>query len=258
MLFDYMFLQWAEIIGALSTLILVYLYWKIKRTQSLQTQIQERQTKIMERQNRLMAASHKPDIRIDFDKTRVTNNKVIISITNLGNDSARNLQIRCDSRCIPDSPEHITLGSSSNRLRRSHKSRNQSMSEVHSEETIEPDDTILAGEQGIKFNSTVSLPLSSKEEKTMHTSLFDQGITELVESGVEEISIHLFLEFEDIAGEHDEKEIYTIGCRSKIEEGMSLQDVVDCGNQSATAGTVTVKPQTRTQRIQSWLDQLLP
>jgi len=257
MFLDYTLLEWAEIIAALSTLFLIYLYWKIAGIQRLQAQIQEQQTEIMEHQNRLMAASHRPDVRVE-DKTRVTNNEVTISLTNLGNNSARNLQIRCDAHCISDSLEGISLGSSTNPLRRAHESERPSMDEVHSKETPEPDDTILAGEQNIEFHSTISLALSSKEEETIHTIPFERGISELARSGVEEIGIHLFLEFEDIVGEQDEKQIHTLGRHSEIEEGMSLGDIVEHGNQSATAGTITVEPRTRTQRIRSWLERLSP
>lgn len=259
MFLGYTLLGWAKIVSALSTLFLIYLYWKMAEIQRSQTQIQEHQTDIMERQSQLMAASYKPDIRVDSDKTRVTTNEVTIPVTNLGNDSAKNLQIRCDAHLNSSTSKGITLESSTNPLRRVSKSEGQSVSEVRNEKQPEPDDTILEGEQGIEFRSAISLALSSRDEGGIETIPFERGVSQLVDMGVDEIGIHLFLEFEDVVGQQDEKQIYTLGRHAEIETGMTLEDIMVQGNQSATAGTLTIKgPPTRIQQIRSWIRQLPP
>lgn len=259
MLLDYTLLEWAEIFSALSavaSLILVILYRRMAKIGERQAELQEQQTKIMDRQNRLMAASHKPDVRINSDKIQTNGNEVTIRLTNMGNGPARHLHIRCDARYYLEPSNQISPESWTTPLRRVHTTPREAMHQAHDGQSLEPDDTILAEESDIKFAANISLAVPSQNEGVASYLPFDRGITELVEADVESIRVHLFLIYEDIAGEKDETQIQSLGRHCEIEEGMQLEDVIEQGSSSSYGGTVTVEPKSRKEKIWTALKRL--
>lgn len=261
MFLGYSLLEWAQILSAFSvvtSLILAILYARMATIEQKQSQIQEKQTEIMERQNRLMAASHKPDIRIDSEKIRVNDNRVSISLTNLGNGPARHLQIRCEANCYPEASTRFTLESSTTSLQRVNTSPKRAVKPPEGQ-SPEPDDTILAGEKDIEFSSTIFLNVQSRNEKDVSGSIpFDRATQRLNDAGVEGIRIILFLTFEDIAGDHDEIQIQSLGRHCEIENKMRLEDAIEKGNHTARGGTITVTAESRTERIWSRITQFIP
>lgn len=253
MVAGYSLLDVAQILGAVSTLFLIYLYYRIMVIQSRQTDIQETQSSLMEQQNELLAASHKPAINVGMDDITVEDNDVILQLTNLGNGIAQDLTIRCDPHVIGDPSTELSLASSSNPLRRVSMTGQQSMSEVGEEAQPEPDSALLPDETDVRFRTSISLAMTN-DDGTTRTLPFKQGTTTLREAGIEELGVHFYLEYSDIVGETDEQELYPIGRHAELTAPRNLETVQDQGNQSATAGTITVQgSQSRLARLKSWL-----
>lgn len=245
----YSLLEVAKILGGLSPLLLFYLYYRIMNIQSEQTKIQQRQAEIMERQNTLMEASFKPDIRINTDKTEVVDNDIIIYLTNLGNGMAKDLRVQCDTHAIGNEPSNFTLESSTNLLRRS----TTAVMPDH-EQPPEPDDSILAGEEDRKFRTSISIRISENEDSTSKALPLGVAINRLVEEGLEEAGLHFFLEYSDIVGGKDKKQLYNLGRHTDISKNITLEDIMQEGNQSATAGSLTVEaPPTKLEKLRSWI-----
>lgn len=249
MLFGYSLLEISQIIGGLSPLLLIYLYYRILVIQSEQTDLQQKQAEIMDQQNDLMALAHKPDLRVDTTELDVVNDTVILLLTNLGNGPAKNLSLRCDTHHTEEANTDINFQSTSNPLR-----RKSTRPRSRGNQPPEPDQAVLADEKDIEFRVNVSIGLVGKDNTSSRTLPVSDAVDVLIENNVEELGIHFFLEYTDESGDNYEQQLPRLGRHTSLSSGMTLNTIIEEGNQSATTGTITVESPSRLDQLKSWIN----
>lgn len=248
----------SNVLQILLSALLAGLYYLMYKTQQRQANIQETQNQIIGWQTRLMAAEHQPELVVE--RVEANGNTLAAEVSNVGEGRARDLKTLCrlyhkkgDRYLTAFSMKALgfVITPVKTPLSRVEKVAVQNMSEVTSIDASASSsafkDGLDAREEGVLFEGEI------KQEIKSTSPIMDVSFTKAIEQMVEEwdaevVGIDIYLTYTDVI---DQEHAVWVESRKEIEteKGMSLEDVLDKGEEIDSPVSTLVPKSSKPNRM---------